>query len=201
MQHFLVITFAATMLLFSSCKSDNSGNEQAQTPAAATIDTLTGEPIRQPNPWKETACDLLTDEEFEAIFHVETKRDFANKRSLPGYCLRNWKKPDWREREIVQDKNPDIATSPESMLAIEVLDFGTETTSSAQFEMNKRDRINGYNTEIPELGEGALWSEREMMILVKKGHLCLQIKLDHTDNAADNLPFLKEVVTAALKKM
>ena len=190
-------------VFFMSCQSDNTATNTTAQPAAATIDTTTGMPIRQPNPWKNATCDVLTDEEFCTIFSVDIKRDFANRRTLPdkSYCLRTWKKPDWRDREVREDKNPNIAANPESALAIEIVDFGTAPSALAQYDVTKKDRINGYDTEVPGLGDGALWSSRESMLLVKKNHLFLQIKLDHADVAADNLPKAKEVAVAALKKM
>ncbi len=198
------VTLFITTFVFISCQSDNNTTNSLPPQAAApTVDSTTGIPIRQPNPWVNTACNLLTDEEFCALFNVEIKRDFANSRSLPdkGYCLRTWKKQDWRERENAAAKNPNIATNPESALAIEVVDFGTAAVAGAQFDQTKKDKINGYDTEVAGLGDGALWSTREMMLLVKKNHLFLQIKLDHADNAADNLPKAKDVAIAALKKM
>lgn len=197
------VTLFTCSFAFFSCQSDNKAAPLPADTAAPAIDTTTGLPIPQPNPWKNSTCDLLTDEEFCSVFNVEIKRDFANKRSLPdaSYCLRTWKKPDWREREIAEEKNPNIAANPESALVIQIIDFGTSAVASTQFDQNKRDRINGYDTEVPGLGDGALWSPREGMLVVKVNHLFLQIKLDHADNANDNLPKAKEVAALAVKKM
>lgn len=202
MSQFISTSALLLLVLLSACKTDVSKPIQAES-NTPTIDSITGQPIRLPNPWKSAACDLVTDQEFFAAFNIEEKRDFANKRTLPndGYCMRTWKKPDWREREAIQDKNPNIATNPESVMVIQVIDFGTQAVASAQFDMHKRDRINGYATDVPDLGEGALWSDSQSMILVKKGHLFVQIKLEYTDNASDNLTKAKELAAIALKKM
>lgn len=193
------------VLLLASCKSDPSADASknaSTTPAADTASN--GMPKRLPNAWKDKVCDLVTDQEFYTLFNVEEKRDFANKRSLVtngGYCLRTWKKTDWREREARQMNDSNVATSPESALALEILDYGTEVASAAQFESFKKNRVNGYATDVPGVGEAALWSDEALMLIAKKGHLCVQIKLDHADTPGGNLPLAKEVALIALKKM
>jgi hypothetical protein len=200
--HKFLFAAVVSALLLAACQSDKkSENTDA---AAQLIDTATGKPIPLPNKWQgDAACDLLSDQEFYTLFQVEEKRDVANRRTLQNanYCLRTWKKPDWREREIAEEKNPNLAASPESMLVIEVLDYGTLAVAEAQFNMAKKDRLNGYATEVPGLGEGALWSDSQGLLLFKKGHLCVQIKLDHADKVSDNLPLAREVAVLALKKM
>lgn len=193
-------TLVIVSLAMASCSSDPAAKAPQNT---ARADSLTANtPV--PNLWKDKVCDLITDQEFYTLFNVDEKRDFANKRSLVtngGFCLRTWKKPDWREREIREQQNPNVVANPESALAVEVLDYSTPATCAAQYEMAKNNKANGYSTQVPGLGEGALWSETASMLLVKKGTVCLQIKLDHADVANDNLPLAKEVAILALKKL
>ena len=202
MSHYISTAMLFLALCMVSCKSEVKPVADNAANRTATTDSM-GVPIPLPNPWKNAPCDLITDQEFYATFGIEEKRDFANRRTLPNqaYCLRTWKKLDWREREVAQEKNPNIATNPESSLIIQVLDYGTLAVASAQYEMHKKDHISGYGQEFTDLGEGALWSEAQGMLMVKKGHLCLQLKLDHTDKVADNLPKIKELAAIALKKM
>lgn len=198
-------SLALSVSLLAACQSDPATNTSSTLdPNQPVIDSATGQAIRLPNKWKgEAACDLLTDQEFYGLFKVEEKRDVANRRTLPNanYCLRTWKKPDWREREVLETKNPKIATNPESMLAIEVLDFGTPIVAQTQFESIQTNAVKGYRTPVPNLGEGALWSTENSMLLFKKGHLCIQIKLDHADSVDENLPLAVEIAKLALQKM
>lgn len=191
------------VLFLVSCKSDPSADTAKN--AATLADSIgSGSPKNLPNAWKDKVCDLLTDQEFYALFNVEEKRDFANKRSLVtngGYCLRTWKKPDWRDREARQIKDPNVVANPESALAMEILDYGTVLASESLFQSFKQNRTNGYATEVPGVGDAALWSDESLMLIAKKGHLCLQIKLDHADNPGENLALAKEVALIALKKM
>lgn len=203
MSHYITTAMLAFAICLVSCKSEvKPTNAETNAGPKQELDS-SGNPVRMANPWLNSPCDVITDQEFYAVFGIEEKRDLANRDVLPGkaFCLRRWKKPDWREREIAQEKNPDIATNPESALVVEVLNYGTLAVASAQYDMHKKDHINGYTEEFTDLGEGAIWSPNLGMLMVKKGHLCLQLKLDHADNPADNLPKIKELAAIALKKM
>jgi hypothetical protein len=209
MTKYLSIGALLLALAIGACKSDTKTGSDAATadnaPAtttAATTDSL-GRPIMAANPWQDKPCELINDQEFMAAMGIEEKRDFMNRNTLPNkaYCLRTWKKPDWREREVLEQKNPNLAASPESSFIIDIINHGIKQVADAQFEMHSKDHINGYSQDVPGLGDGATFSPEQGMLMVKKGHLLVQLKLDHADKSADNLPKLKELAAIALKKM
>jgi hypothetical protein len=198
----LAIWSAFALLGFlAACQNNPQPGQEANASVNPPIDTITGRPIPLPNPWENAPCDLLTDEEFYRIFSVEEKRDVANRRALKNYCLRTWKKPDWRDREVLEAKNPNIAYNPESALAITVLHYDTRVMAQEQMNMNKRDRVNGYAEEVPNVGEMALWSNTGGMLIVMKNATCFQIQLNAFDNVHDNLPKAVEVAQAILAKI
>ena len=190
-----------TTSLFCACRQNNS-NKAPHTPVMG-IDSVTGAPIRLPNPWKNAGCELVSDPEVIKLFAVDPKRDAFNARTLPnrGFCLRSWMKPDWKERESGNEKPGAVYREFKNTLVTQVLDYGTELVSKDQFELVRRDQRNVYEEEVPDLGDGALWSTSTTSLLVKKGHLVVKITLDYTDKPHDNLEMAKEVAKLALNKM
>ena len=183
------------LFLLTACRPKESGPKSATPPMA--IDSVTGAPIDQPNPWKNAGCDLVTDDEVRALFQIDVKRDAYNARTLPdrGFCLRSWMKPDWKERE----NNPNLEFK--NTLVTQVLDYGSDFVSRQQFEILRRDQPHIYEEIVQGIGDGAVWSTSQTSLMVKKGHLVLKITLDHTDKPHDNLEMAKEVAKLALKKM
>lgn len=207
---FGILVFALTL---AACQQNAPTNAEAPATNANTPppllsngrmapeDSLRMLPNRPPNPWQSTTCDLLTDAEFYSLFGVEEKRDFANRRSLDAYCLRAWKKPDWREREVKEQHNPNIASNAESALTLQVFDFGKPDIATAQFNEYKTNKKGDYSEEVPGLGDGAVWSDANTTLWIRKGQFGLQIKLDHADQPHDNLSKAIEVAKLALAKM
>ena len=188
------------VLLLFACQSDTP--KPAGAPPLA-VDSLTGTPISLPNPWKNAGCDLVTDEEVKNLFGIEVKRDVFNARTLAdqGFCLRTWMKPDWKERESGNEKPGAQFLEFKNTLVSQVLDYGTEVISQAQFDMVRRDQRNVYTEDVPGLGDGALWSDTQLSLMVKKGHLVVKITLDYADQPHDNLAKAREVAKLALAKM
>lgn len=195
-------------LLLTAC-GQNDPAAAPQQPPATSDQTPSGPPhdsaaasVRQPNPWADRGCELVTDAEVRQLFGVEPNRDSYNAQPLPGqgYCLRFWNRPDWKEREQANENNP-AAPSPRVTLVSQVLDYGTDAMSRRQFETLVRERRNGYDEPVAGLGDGAVWSNSISTLLVRKGHLCLQLSLDWADQPRDNLPKAKEIAALALKKM
>lgn len=203
------LTFPLLLLVFFACRQNDAAAPSQQQPAAAEqtpenapIDTATGAPIRQPNPWADRGCELVTDAEIHQLFGVEPRRDSYNANALKGqgYCLRFWNKPDWKEREYANETSAG-APSPRTTLVTQVLDYGTAEMSRRQFESAQSEHRNGYAEVVAGLGDGALWSNSTTTLLVRKGHLCLQLSLDWADKPHDNLEKTKEIAALALKKM
>ncbi len=208
MSKYLSIGAFLLAVALCACKSDPktstdtaAGNSPVTT-SAPTTDTL-GNPIKAGNPWQDKPCELVTDQEFTALMGIEEKRDLLNRNTLPGkaYCLRTWKKPDWREREAREVKDPKVVANPESSFIIDIINHGITQVADAQFDMHKKTHVNGYSQDVTDLGDGAIFSPELGMLMVKKGHLLLQFTLNHADKPADNLPKLKELAAIALKKM
>lgn len=202
MNRFLLLLALLGVLPTGACRHD--GAESAAAPQnTAAADTLSGESGRKANRWKNTACELVTDAEVQRIFGIDRARDALNTRTLrdQAFCLRTWKKTDWKEREANNEKPGAPYLEPNCTLVIQVLEYGTDQISQAQFDLVKRDRRNVFEEEVPRLGEGALWSNSSTTLLVKKSHQVLNITLDHADKQHDNLPKAVEVARAALKKM
>lgn len=194
---FSLAVFAAFLV---ACKHDST--PQQNTPSKPRIDPLTGAPVRLPNPWVDAGCELLTQDEVVRLFSIDVQRDAYNEHSAAGqgYCLRSWNKPDWAARDNANSKGQ-LAISPHNTLVTQVLDYGTEEMSRKQFELVLKTRGDVYGEQVPGLGDGAVWSDGTTTLLVKKGHLCLQLTLDWADAPHDNLEKAKEVAAVALKKM
>ncbi len=87
-----------TSFFFFTCQ-DSSKEADNRPSLPLVIDSVTGAPVRLPNPWKNAGCALITDEEVIRLFTIDPKRDALNTRTLPdqGFCLRSWLRPDWKQ--------------------------------------------------------------------------------------------------------
>ncbi len=190
-----------SVIFFFSCGQDKPA--PAATTPPLTIDSITGAPIGQPNPWKNAGCSLVTDAEVIQLFQIDAKKQGFNSRTLPnrGFCLRSWMKPDWKELESANEKPGADYMEFKNTLVTQVLDYGTEVVSKDQFDMVRRDQRNVFPEDVPGLGDDALWSDAQTSLMVKKGHLVLKITLDYAGKPHDNLEPAKQVAQIALKKM
>ncbi|MCC6410665.1 MAG: hypothetical protein IT270_03345 [Saprospiraceae bacterium] len=192
--------------LFAACQSETPTDKPSQTAQKqmdAGIDTLTGAPKKQPNPWFDKGCDLVTTAEVQQLFGIEPKRDVFNERTLKGqtFCLRSWMKPNWKEIENANEKPGAAYQEFKNSLIINMLDYGTETVAKEQLDMARRTRKDLYEKEINDLGDGALWSSSSNTLMVKKGHLFISITLDYAGTPEGNLSKARDVANLALKKM
>lgn len=163
----------------------------------------TGAVIRKPNPWKNHGCELITEADLAALFQVDAKRDVLNSRALPdqAFCLRTWNKADWKERESNNEKEGATFLNPQNRLIVQVFGYGTVATAQEQIAMLRRDRRNTYEEDVTGLGDDALWSTSTVTLLVRRGHLVLNIALEHTDTPHDNLEKAKALALLALPRM
>jgi hypothetical protein len=213
MQRFAFFSLLAVALIVHACQ--NSGQQptdgiQPSGTAAAPQGIMSKDSLAKrvygTNPWINNTCELVTDAEFYALMNVDVKRDFANRFTLDAkenkaYCLRTWKKPDWREREVLEAKNPKLAANPESMLAIEVINLLDTAVANAQYAEYLKIKKRGLGEVVPGLGDGALWSDSETLLYFNKGHLNFQVQLNMFDQAHDNLPKAIEVGKLMLQKV
>ena len=195
---------AALVLLLLFCSCDQQVRKQAAEAAAkAAKDSIEWATYRSTN-WKNHGCELVNDSEIAELFGMDPRRDVLNTRTLPdqAFCLRTWNKPDWKERESANEKETGTGfLEPQNRLILQVFSYGTDEHARLQFEMLKRDRRNTYEEDVPELGEGALWSTSTVTLLVKKRHSVLSIALNCMDTPHDNLAKAVEVAEVALRKM
>ncbi|MCE7923367.1 MAG: hypothetical protein DYG98_09935 [Haliscomenobacteraceae bacterium CHB4] len=195
------LTFALLFLL-NAC--DQEAKKQAAAAAARAAQDSVNWAAYRAGDWKNHGCDLISDDDVIALFGVDPQRDVLNTRTLPeqAFCLRTWNKPDWKERENANEK--ETATSyldPQNSLIVQVFSYPSDEHARQQFESLKRDRRDTYDEDVPDLGEGALWSSTTVTLLVKKGHSMLSIALNYKDVPHDNLDKAREVAEVALRKM
>ncbi len=200
MLRFIHLLPSVVFLLATGCKQDSPASaSQANT---LQIDTAALQQFRQNN-WKNHGCDLITDVEIQQLFGIDTIEAGLNSRSLPdqAFCLLNWNKPDWKERETNNETSGNNFLQPRNSLIVQVFSYGTDEHSRQQFDMLKRDRRDTYEETVTGLGEDALWGTTTVTLLVKKRHFVLSITLDCMDEPHDNLAKAKEVAALALQKL
>lgn len=202
MLRFSAVLAFISLFLLPAC--DREAKQAAAAAAArAAQDSVNWATYRKDN-WINHGCDLISDDDVMALFGVDPQRDVLNTRTLPdqAFCLRTWNKPDWKERENANEKETATAyLDPQNSLIVQVFGYPSDEHARQQFELLKRDRRDTYDEDVPDLGEGALWSSTTVTLLVKKGHSMLSIALNYKDMPHDNLDKAKEVAEVALRKM
>lgn len=176
------------LLLFASCQQDSATSEPV---------------VEKRSSWKNFGCELITDEEVEALFNFNGDSANLNTRSLPDqvFCLRTWQKPDWKERESNNEKKGAAYLNPSNRLVVQLFDYTSPEHATQQMQMLRRDRRKTYSEDVSDLGEDALWSTNTLTLLVKKGQNVLNIAIEHDDLPHDNLASAKEVAEVILKKL
>lgn len=195
--------FAFVVSLFLPACDRESKKQAAVAAAKAAQDSVNWAAWRAVS-WKNYGCQLIGDEDVQALFGVEPQRDVLNTRTLPdqAFCLRTWNKPDWKERESANEReNATAYLDPQNSLIVQVFDYHSEEHARQQLDMLKRDRRDTYEEDVADLGEGAIWSTTTVTLLVKKGQYVLSIALNHKDIPHENLEKAKEVAQVALRKM
>jgi hypothetical protein len=187
-----LLAISLLLIGLNACKQD--------TPNASADATTK---VTDPTFWKQHGCDLVSNAEVEKIFAFDGKATFLNARTLPDqvFCLRTWKKPDWKERENANEKSPDTWLNPENRLVIQVFDYTEDAHSKQQMEALRRDRRNTYEADVTGVGEDGLWSTSTVTLLARKGQYMVSVTLEYFDNSAENLPKAKEVAALALSKL
>lgn len=193
-----------TVLLAGGCNAGADRQpEIPRLPDQAVADTSASAKETRANLWKDHGCELITDAELCKLFGIDPARDVLNTRSLPdqAFCLRKWKKADWRERETNNEKEGHAWLDPENSLVLQVFGYTTNEHGKQQMAMLRRDRRDTYEEEVPGVGDEALWSTSSVTLLVRKGHLVVSIALNLADQPHDNLAKAKELAEIALPKM
>jgi len=205
MSRLILLPIIAATLAFCSCGGGPAAPAADPNVLLPIVDETdsTGVPIRKPNPWKNHGCDLISDDDLRNLFQVDPQRDILNARSLPdqAFCLRTWNKPDWKERESGNEKEGAAYLNPQNRLIVQVFGYGTVVTAKEQIAMLRRDRRNTYEEDVPGLGDDALWSTSTVTLLVRRGHLVLNIAAELEDTPHDNLLKAKAVAQLALPRL
>ncbi len=196
-----------TLFTPSACHRDPSGPPSPSAKAQKLLDedrdTLSGEPTRHENNWVNRGCEVITDTEVLQQFGIDAKRDIFNARTLPkeAFCLRTWKKADWRERENNNEKGGTPYLEPSNILTVQVFGYGTTLIAQEQFAQLRRDQRKVYEEDVSGLGDDALWSTSTSTLLVRKRYQVLNIALTIADQPHDNLAPAKALALLALPKM
>jgi hypothetical protein len=200
----LTVLLAGFLALYA-CKTDvNRPSDAAQRQLEAGIDTLTGQPVGKPNPWREKPCDLLTDAEVQTVFGFDPANSDYKVRTMPegGYCLRKWNKADWQTREKNNENDKAPYLSPMSTVVLNVVDFGQDASAAEQFDQTKQvNKDAGGIEEVSGVGDGAFWNNNNTVLVFRKAHLIIYMTVDHADKAHDNLELAKGLAEMAIKKM
>lgn len=153
--------------------------------------------------WKNYGCELVTDAELEQLFSFNGKESTLNARTLPNqaFCLRTWHKPDWKEREINNEKDGNTWLNPQNRVVVQLLDYSSPEHAIMQMSNLRRDRRSTYEEDVTGIGEESVWSTSTVTLLVRKGQYVLNVCVEVSDVPHDNLEKAKLVAALALRKL
>jgi hypothetical protein len=153
--------------------------------------------------WKNHGCELVTDAELEQLFQFNGKETTLNARTLPNqaFCLRTWHKPDWKERETNNEKDGNNWLNPQNRVVVHLLDYTTEEQARMHMSNLRRDRRSTYEEDVTGIGEEAVWSTGTVTLLVRKGQYVINVCVEISDVAHENLDKAKAVATLAMRKL
>jgi hypothetical protein len=199
MTRFVFFIALGALLTFFACTSDtaqnqsNNANQQDEKPAPATQ-----------NDWIGKGCELVTDAEAKALFGYDEARDFYNARTFAdrAYCLRKWKKSDWREREDFNQKNLDKFKAPENNFIVNAIYHGSAMGAKNRLESMRTERRNTYEEDVSGYGDDAIWSTESTTLVMTTGAyvVFITVEVNEEDKYA-NLAKAKEAAEIILKKM
>ncbi len=191
------------LVFISACKQNEqkpAENAPEKTPTEKAVDILNSKTERLDNPWKSNTGDLLTDADFTKIFG-EAGLKSLNRIPRENYCLFEWLKPDWVQRDNANDKSGDKFTNPKNNLVFLLIDFGQPKTAAAIFQQKMDLRTEHWNDNIAGIGEGALWSNDNRRLIVLVGQFIINVDVSVEDEAGANLPKAKEVAAVVVPKL
>lgn len=202
MRNFILLSTALSLIVATiACTGcDKSSKKQPQR----TIDTLTGGFIYKPSAWKDAPCTLITDEEVAQVLGPKFTTGNYRVNTAPegGYCMRQWDRPDIKEREASnQQKGTDYMLR--SNLIINAVDFGDTTVSIDRFRaiIAQNAESKRWATDVPGVGDAALWSDDNYTLLFRRDRYLFYLNLDIEDEPRANLEKAKEVAFVMMKKI
>jgi hypothetical protein len=152
------------------------------------------------NPFKSTTSALLSDDDFVKIFG-ETGKKSLNRINRDNYCLMEWLKTDWVQRDNQNDKTGDKFSNPKNNLILHLIPFGQAATAKAIFDQKVELRSEQWNDKVTGIGDGALWSNENRQLIVLAGQFIAYIGVSVEDEAVANLPKAKEVAAVVIPKL
>ncbi len=207
MKKITLLLASACLFLFAACKQNgpNTGEKTAvdlptKTGTERAVEILNSEVAKLDNPWKTKTGDLLTDDDFTKTFGAAGLKSL-NRIARENYCLYEWLKPDWVQRDNANDKSGDKFTNPKNNVVFLLIDFGQPKTAAAIFQQKLDLRTEHWNDKVAGIGEGALWSNDNRRLIVLVGQFIINIDVSVEDEAVANLPKAKEVAAIVVPKL
>jgi hypothetical protein len=212
--------FAFTFTLFSlvalfSCKSDQP--KETDKPAATNseivgeltkthpdspnidLSTSTTNVKRYDNPYQKNGCTLVSEQVFQQVFGVAIKE--VNVQSIPdkGHCIWTWMKPNWMEIDNANEKKGAKYREFKNTMTVQVVNMGIVDAAQQHFKQLAEGQAQKYNSKVEQLGDEALWSDKDHILVVRKAHLLYNLSVEISENPADNLAKAKAILAASIK--
>ncbi len=201
-----------TLFLFTiliACKSEAPKEEKktqidseivGQTakvhPDSPNIDlsTSTTDVKRYDNPYQKSGCTLVSDKLFKDVFGVDMKE--VNTQSIPdkGHCLWTWMKPNWMEIDNANDKKGAQYREFKNTMSVQVVNMGVVDAAQQHFRHVAENQKQRFATKVEGVGEEAVWSDKDNMLVARKAHLIYNLSVEISENAADNLAKAKAIL-------
>lgn len=190
----ILITFCCFLV---ACSQDPSKETEANAADLALWAKYKSES------WKNHGCELVSDAELEQLFLFNGKETTLNARTLPNqaFCLRTWHKSDWKERETNNEKEGNNWLNPQNRVVIQLLDYTSDEHARMQMNNLRRDRRSTYEEDVTGIGEEAVWSTSTVTLLVRKGQYVVNVSVEISDVAHENLDKAKAVAILVMKKL
>jgi hypothetical protein len=214
---FTLITLS--VVPFIGCKSDASAEAAQQKPKSELASEIVGESVkvdpnaadidisksttdvrRHESPYQKSGCTLVSDALFQQVFGVEVGKE-VNVNSIPdkGHCIWTWMKPNWKEIDNANEKKGATYREFKNTMTVQVVNFGIEDAAKQQFQLVADGKKANYDTKVEGVGNEAVWSNKDHMLVARKGHLLMNLSVEASDNPADNLAKAKAILMAAAK--
>lgn len=209
--------FTLALCLFSACKSDPKAAEQTDgkqaidseivgqsvkvDPNAADIDISgsTTDVKRYDSPYQQNGCTLVSDQLFEQVFGTKIKEVTVNSIPNKGHCLWTWMKPNWMEIDNANEKKGATYREFKNTMTVQVVNFGIVDAAKQQYVAVAEGKKETFNTKVDGVGEEAVWSAKDHMLVARKAHLMYNLSVEVSENAAENMEKAKALLAGAIK--
>lgn len=158
------------------------------------LSTSTTDVKRYDNPYQKNGCTLVSDKLFQDVFGVSMKE--VNTQSIPdkGHCLWTWMKPNWMEIDNANEKKGAQYREFKNTMTVQVVNMGIVDAAKQHFQLVADGQKQRYATKVEGVGEEAVWSDKDHMLVARKAHLIYNLSVEISENAADNLAKAKAIL-------